>query len=116
MSGPGLKDATDAAIRLYDALAAGDAAALDTVLATDFVGRAADGLLVATSGEHQGAGAMRDRVWWQIGRSFVVRAEPTEFHLLDDDRLYVAGRYVGHARRSKKPLDAAFVHVISFRD
>ncbi|MCW2856559.1 MAG: enoyl-CoA hydratase/isomerase [Marmoricola sp.] len=120
MSGTGLKDdldgATRAATRLYSALAAGDASALDDVLAPDFVGRAADGLSVAVSGEQHGAHAMRDKVWWEIGRAFVVTAEPSEFHLLDDGRLYVAGRYVGHARRSKGPLDAAFVHVITLRD
>jgi len=120
MSGSGLKDAladaTRAATRLYAALASGDVAALDEVLAPDFVGRAADGLVVAASGEQHGPAAMRDQVWWQIGRAFAVTPEPGEFHLLDDGRLYVAGRYVGHARRSKEPLDAAFVHVITVRD
>lgn len=113
MSEADLPDAIAAASRLYAALAAGDAAALDEVLTPDFVGRAADGLVVAATGEQQGGDAMRDQVWWQIGRSFVVTAEPTEFHLLDDGRLYVAGRYRGHARRTKATLDAAFVHVIS---
>ncbi|MFL6024112.1 MAG: enoyl-CoA hydratase-related protein [Marmoricola sp.] len=113
MSGSALQDATAAATRLYAALATGDAAALAEVLAPDFVGRAADGLVVAASGEQHGPDAMRENVWWQIGRKFEVRAEPAEFHLLDDGRLYVAGRYVGRARRSKVPLDAAFVHVIT---
>lgn len=116
MSGTGLHDASAVATRLYAALAAGDAAALDEVLTPDFVGRVADGLVIAAAGEQHGGATMRDQVWWQIGRSFVVAAEPSEFHLLDDGRLYVAGRYVGHARRSKEPLDAAFVHVISIRD
>ncbi len=118
MSGTGLKDsplsdATHLAQRLYAALAAGDANALDEVLAPDFVGRAADGLVVAATGEQHGPEAMREGVWWQIGRAFSVVAEPTEFHLLDDGRLFVAGRYVGKARRSQAPLDAAFVHVIT---
>jgi 2-(1,2-epoxy-1,2-dihydrophenyl)acetyl-CoA isomerase len=125
MSGPGLKDtpvgdslhhATHLATRLYAALAAGDAAALDEVLAPDFVGRAADGLVVAATGEQHGAEAMREGVWWQIGRAFAVIAEPAEFHLLDDGRLFVAGRYRGQARRSKATLDAAFVHVITVGD
>jgi len=116
MSASDLMNARAAAERLYVALAAGDAAGLDEVLAPDFVGRAADGLLVAATGEQHGPEAMREQVWWQIGRKFVVTAQPYEFHLLDDGRLYVAGRYVGHARRSKQPLDAAFVHVITLRD
>jgi len=120
MSRTGLKDdlseATRAATRLYQALAAGDAAVLDEVLAPDFVGRVADGLVITATGEQHGPHAMRDQVWWQIGRAFDVRPEPSEFHLLDDGRLYDAGRYVGHARRSRKALDAAFVHVISLRD
>src|SRR5437588_258987 len=104
MSGNGLSDACTLATRLYAALAAGDATALDEVLAPGLVGRVADGLVVTATGE-QGRDAMRDQVWWQIGRSFAVTADPAEFHLLDDGRLYVAGRYVGHARRSKNPLD-----------
>ena len=96
MSRTGLKDdlseATRAATRLYAALAAGDAAALD---------------------EQHGPHAMRDQVWWQIGRAFDVRPEPSEFHLLDDGRLYVAGRYCGEGRVSGLPLDAAFVHAPS---
>lgn len=111
-----LETARDAATQLYAALAAGDAEALDRVLAPDFVGRAADGLVGVASGEQHGAGAMRDGVWWQIGRRFSVVAVPRDFHLLDDGRLFVAGRYVGHARRSRTPLDAAFVHVITVRD
>lgn len=120
MSGSGLKDAlaeaTRLATRLYAALAVGDAAALDEVLAPDFVGRAADGLVVAATGEQHGADAMRENVWWQIGRSFEVVAEPADFHLLDDGRLFVSGRYVGKSRRTREPLDAAFVHVITVLD
>jgi 2-(1,2-epoxy-1,2-dihydrophenyl)acetyl-CoA isomerase len=111
-----VEDARALAQQLYAALATGDAAALDAVLALDFVGRAADGLVVAATGEQHGADAMRENVWWPIGREFVVVAEPSEFHLLDDGRLYIAGRYIGHARRSRQALDAAFVHVITVRD
>jgi 2-(1,2-epoxy-1,2-dihydrophenyl)acetyl-CoA isomerase len=111
-----LADARDVALRLYAALAAGDADALDEILWPDFVGRAADGLSFAASGEQRGPAAMRENVWWQIGRRFVVTAEPSDFGLLDDGRLFVAGRYVGYARRTKQPLDAAFVHLITVRE
>ncbi|HET6151472.1 MAG TPA: enoyl-CoA hydratase-related protein [Marmoricola sp.] len=111
-----LDEARSVATRLYAALAVGDAAALDEVLTADFVGRAADGLVVAATGEQHGSEAMREQVWWRIGRAFAVVAQPTEFHLLDDGRLFVAGRYVGTARRSEAPLDAAFVHVITVHE
>jgi ketosteroid isomerase-like protein len=51
-----LADARDVALRLYAALAAGDADALDEILWPDFVGRAADGLSFAASGEQRDAG------------------------------------------------------------
>ena len=106
----------DLAARLYAALAKGDAAALDELLDPEFVGTTTDDLPLGLGGRYVGVAAMRDDFWWRVGRSYRVEAVAQEFHLLDDGRLHVAGRYRGEGRRSGLPLDAAFVHVLAFRD
>ncbi|HWJ82495.1 MAG TPA: enoyl-CoA hydratase-related protein [Nocardioides sp.] len=109
-------DPVDVARRLYAALAAGDADALEAVVCADFVGHVTPGLPLGTGGDHEGRDAMRDEVWWQLGRHYHVAAEPEEFHLLDDGRLHVRGHYRGQGRRSGRTLDAEFIHVITVRD
>ena len=105
-----------AAQRLYDALACGDRGTLDTLLSPDFVGRAAEGMPLNMGGEHVGPDAMCANLWWRIGENFKARAQSHDFRVLDDGRLMVVGRYVGTARRSGNPLDAAFIHLIEFGD
>jgi 2-(1,2-epoxy-1,2-dihydrophenyl)acetyl-CoA isomerase len=101
-------------LELYAALAKGDAARIERLLHPDFVGTTTAGLPLDLGGTYHGAQSMRDDFWWQIGRSFRAEAVPEDFQQLDDDRLYVHGRYQGEGRRSKQPLDAAFVHVLQF--
>lgn len=113
---PILPELQPVAERLYAALAAGDARALDRVVAPDFAGRVTAGLPLGSGGEHLGREAMRDQVWWQLGRHYHVVAEPEEFRGLDDGRLYVRGHYRGHGRVSGVGLDAEFVHVITVED
>lgn len=100
--------------QLYRALAAGDREALSMLLHPDFVGQVTDGLPLNMGGRHDGPEAMRRDVWWTIGRHYKVEAQPEEFHLLDDDRLFVAGHYRGEGRASGRRLDAAFIHLIAF--
>lgn len=102
--------------QLYAALMKGDGLALETLVHPDFVGVAAEGLPLGIGGRYVGLAAMRDGVWWKLGRHWRVEARAEELHLLDDGRLLVTGRYVGEARESGAPLDAAFTHVIEFRD
>jgi 2-(1,2-epoxy-1,2-dihydrophenyl)acetyl-CoA isomerase len=102
--------------RLYRALAAGDREALSTLLHPDFVGHATEGLPLSMGGRHDGPEAMRRDLWWTIGRHYKVEAEPEEFRLLDDGRLFVAGHYRGEGRKSGRRLDAAFIHLIAFAD
>ncbi|MGV0795408.1 enoyl-CoA hydratase-related protein [Mycolicibacterium elephantis] len=103
-----------AAQRLYAALAAGDREALNTLLHPDFVGHAAEGLPLGMGGEHNGPEAMQQNLWWRIGEHFRMRADARQFESLGDGSLMVSGRYVGKARRTGKPLDAEFIHVIDF--
>jgi 2-(1,2-epoxy-1,2-dihydrophenyl)acetyl-CoA isomerase len=99
---------------LYRALAAGDRKALSKLLHPDFVGHATEGLPLGMGGRHDGPEAMRRDLWWMIGRHYKVEAQPEEFRLLDDGRLFVAGHYRGEGRASGRRLDAAFIHVIAF--
>jgi 2-(1,2-epoxy-1,2-dihydrophenyl)acetyl-CoA isomerase len=107
-------DATSTARALYRALAAGDRDALDELLSAEFIGHAAERLPLNMGGEHRGAEAMRRNLWWKIGKHFKVEAQPDEFRVLDDGGLLVAGHYRGVARRSGRPLDAEFTHVLAF--
>jgi 2-(1,2-epoxy-1,2-dihydrophenyl)acetyl-CoA isomerase len=102
--------------RLYRALAAGDRAALSTLLHPDFIGHATEGLPLGMGGRHDGPEAMRRNLWWTIGRHYKVEAQPEEFRVLDDGRLFVAGHYRGEGRNSGRRLDAAFIHLIAFAD
>jgi 2-(1,2-epoxy-1,2-dihydrophenyl)acetyl-CoA isomerase len=105
----------DVVRRLYDALAVGDTATIGALLHPEFEGVIAEGM-PAGAGEHNGADAMWDAGWKQIGRAFTAGPKPTEFAPLVDGRLLVTGRYTGHGRRGGGPLDAAFTHLFSFRD
>jgi 2-(1,2-epoxy-1,2-dihydrophenyl)acetyl-CoA isomerase len=100
--------------KLYRALAAGDRDALSTLLHPEFVGHATDGLPLDMGGRHDGPEAMRRNLWWTIGRHYKVEAQPEEFRVLDDGRLFVAGHYRGEGRTSGRRLDAAFIHLIAF--
>jgi 2-(1,2-epoxy-1,2-dihydrophenyl)acetyl-CoA isomerase len=102
--------------RLYRALAAGDREALSALLHPDFVGYATEGLPLDMGGRHDGPAAMQRDLWWTIGRHYKVEAQPEEFRLLDDGRLFVAGNYYGEGRASGRRLDAAFIHLIAFAD
>lgn len=100
---------------LYAALAAGDRDGLAALLHPDFEGSTTDGLPLDLGGTYHGPEAMTREFWWRIGRSYVARAEPAEFAMLDDGRLAVFGRYAG-AARGGGALDAEFVHVLSFAE
>lgn len=104
------------ATALYEALATGDAEGLDRLLHSDFRGHVADGMPFGMGGEHKGVAAMRDAVWWTIGKHYQAKAVPTTMTSDNDGRLVVSGRYVGAARKTRKPLDAAFVHILEFDD
>ncbi|MDN5914021.1 MAG: enoyl-CoA hydratase-related protein [Pseudonocardia sp.] len=101
--------------RLYDALADGDAAALDALLDPAFVGVLADGMPDG-GGTHEGAEAMCRDGWGAIGRGFRARAVPQRFLELADGRLLVTGHYSGAGRGGGTALDAAFAHLFTVGD
>ncbi|MGX9670554.1 enoyl-CoA hydratase-related protein [Mycobacterium sp. HM-7] len=104
----------DAAQRLYDALRGGDRKALAVLLHPEFIGHTTAGLPLDLGGEHSGPDEMQRDFWWRIGRQYVAEARSDEMRRLDDGRLFVRGRYRGHGRESGNPLDAEFVHVLTF--
>jgi 2-(1,2-epoxy-1,2-dihydrophenyl)acetyl-CoA isomerase len=109
-------EAVSAAQQLYRALAAGDREALAELLHPAFIGHATEGLPMEMGGEHVGPEAMQKNLWWRIGRHYRVEAQPEEFRVLDDGRLFVSGHYRGEGRASGNKLDAAFIHLIGFAD
>ncbi|WP_204354747.1 enoyl-CoA hydratase-related protein [Mycolicibacterium llatzerense] len=104
----------DAAQRLYEALRAGDRDTLAVLLHPEFVGHTTAGLPLDLGGEHSGPDEMQRDFWWRIGRHYVAEAHPDDMRRLDDGRLFVRGRYRGHGRESGGPLDAEFIHVLTF--
>lgn len=102
--------------RLYAALAGGDRAALAELLHPAFTGSATEGLPLNLGGSYDGPEAMQRDFWWQVGRHYRAEARTEAFHSLDDGRLFVSGRYRGHDSDSGRPLDAAFIHVLTFDD
>ncbi|MDT7792712.1 MAG: 2-(1,2-epoxy,2-dihydrophenyl)acetyl-CoA isomerase [Mycobacterium sp.] len=102
--------------QLYRALAAGNRDALSKLLHPEFVGHATDGLPLDMGGRHDGPEAMQRDLWWTIGRHYKVEAQPEEFRLLDDGRLFVAGHYRGEGRESGRRLDAAYIHLLAFAE
>jgi len=101
---------------LYRALAAGDEAAVRLLLSDDFEGRTAAGLPLGLGGDYHGPDAMIRDFWWAIGRSYRAAAEPETIEDLGRDRMQVAGTYRGTARATGRPLEAAFVHTVTFDD
>jgi ketosteroid isomerase-like protein len=98
---------------LYPALAKGDKETIRSLVADDFVGTLTEGLPLGTGGVHHGREDMIHNAWWALGRAFVIRPEAGLWMPLPDGRLLVTGRYVGSARETGAPLDAAFVHLWS---
>jgi 2-(1,2-epoxy-1,2-dihydrophenyl)acetyl-CoA isomerase len=100
---------------LYAALARGDADAVRDLLDPDFVGHVTEAMPCRLGGTYPGPEAMLG-FWWRLGSIFRAEAQPDDLQLLADGRLHVSGWYRGTSRAARQPLEAAFVHVITFRD
>ncbi|MFJ2759017.1 enoyl-CoA hydratase-related protein [Nocardioides sp. NPDC087217] len=100
--------------RLYKALETGDADTVTEVLSPAFVGRTTAGLPLGLGGTYAGPEAMRRDFWWRLGAAFRVRAEPETYALVGESGLQVTGTYRGNARATRRPVEAAFVHLLTF--
>lgn len=92
--------------QLDGALGRGDAAGIRQILSADSKGHITPGFPLGAGGDHAGADAMMERVWWAIGASLRARRVADEYRLLDDGRLFVRGHYLGQARGRGARLDA----------
>ena len=106
----------ETARRLYDAFAAKDAGALIALLAPEFHGVVSEGMPDGLGGSYDGAGTMLNDCWAPVFASFDVRALPDEYLQVGPGRIVVVGRYVGTARRTGRPLHAAFAHILRIAD
>ena len=102
---------TELVTGLYQALMTGDRETIERLVAPEFEGIVTEGLPMG--GHHKGRDAMIEHGWWEFGRLFRLRIEPTQWMPCPDGRLLVLGRYVGKGRKTGVPFDAAFVHLWS---
>ncbi|WP_169786787.1 nuclear transport factor 2 family protein [Nitriliruptor alkaliphilus] len=98
--------------RLYAALGAGDAQAVESLLSEDAVVHLTEGM-PAGSGRHVGPVRARD-AWWAIGRAFSVAPEPDEWIPTADGGLLVRGTYRGTRRSDQASVEASFTHLFEF--
>jgi ketosteroid isomerase-like protein len=98
--------------RLYPALAVGDRATIEGLIAAEFTADFSPGYGPPIGGRHVGADAI-DHGWWEIGRRYSVRAEPQELIPTADGRLLVLGTYRGRPRATPEAarFAAPFAHL-----
>jgi ketosteroid isomerase-like protein len=108
--------ALDTAERLYEAFAAHDAERLVALLHPDFRGEVTAGLPHDLGGVYEGPESMLRDCWARVFRVLDTRPVPDELVATEDGRVIALGRYRGRGRDSGRPHDAAFVHVLRFRD
>jgi uncharacterized protein len=111
-----ISDQVRAAQRLYDAMAAHDGRALLQAMHEQFRGTVSEGMPLAVGGRHEGPERMLLDVWAKVFQAYEVVPEVTRYVETGGQDLVAIGRYVGTARGTGRPLDAAFAHVLSIRD
>jgi 2-(1,2-epoxy-1,2-dihydrophenyl)acetyl-CoA isomerase len=104
---------TELVAALYPALVKADRETIHRLVDPAFEGTLTEGLPLGVGGVKRGRDDMIEHAWWALGRAFHIGIEPCLWMPLADGRLLVTGRYVGSARTTGAPLDAAFVHLWS---
>ncbi len=111
-----MSEQVDAARKLYDAMAARDIGALLDSMDEAFVGTVSDGMPLGVGGRHDGRDRMVQDVWVKVFGTFDTTPRVDRYIETGGPELVAIGRYVGTARETGRPLDAAFAHVLSIRD
>jgi ketosteroid isomerase-like protein len=107
----------DVAHEFYEALAETDPEKLLALLHPEFEGVVSAGLPNGFGGVYHGPEAMLAECWGRVYQALDVRPVPAEYLEVRDGSIVTVGSYVGHSRdESKHRLDAAFAHVLRFRD
>jgi ketosteroid isomerase-like protein len=101
---------------LYQALRDADGPALARLLHPDFVGRVTAGLPNGYGGEYHGAKAMLLDVWARVWADYDMAPRPDQLLVAEDGTVVAVGRYLGSARATGRSVDAAFAHILRFRD
>jgi uncharacterized protein len=111
-----MSDQVEAAERLYRAMAARDAEALLGAMDENFEGNVSAGMPLGVGGRHEGRRRMLRDVWIKVFAAYDLTPEVTRYVETGGPELVALGRYVGTARDTGRPLEAAFAHVLSIRD
>jgi ketosteroid isomerase-like protein len=67
-------------------------------------------------GVYEGADTTLREVWGRVFAVLDTCPVPDEYIQGEDGRVVVVGHYTGKARETGRPHDAAFVHLLRFRD
>lgn len=111
-----MNDFVDVAAGLYNSLAIGDKPGILSRLHPEFVGHTTAGFPLGLGGDYHSPEAMLREFWGAIARSWAAAAHPTEYAPLNSDRLLVRGTYRGRGREAGTEFDAAFTHILRFRE
>ena len=101
--------------RFYRAAASHDESNVVPVLTEDFVGQTTEGLPHDLGGVYHGNVNAVAKIWGRIWRLFDMNGEAADMLPVDDDRVVVLGRYVGHTQDGSSPVYAAFAHIFTVR-
>lgn len=101
---------------LYGAFERADTERLLELLHPEFIGHVSEGMPDDVGGTHGGPQNMLTEVWAPLARRFGVRPVPEQLYACTDGTVIVIGSYLGEPPRADRPLNAAFAHVLAFRD
>ena len=101
--------------RFYGAAGTHDKSKVVPVLTEDFVGQTTEGLPHGLGGVYHGNVDAVAKIWGRIWALFDMDGEAADFLPVDDDRVVVLGRYVGHTQDGSSPVYAAFAHIFTVR-
>jgi ketosteroid isomerase-like protein len=102
--------------QFYSGMAAQDPAAILMTLHPQFLGQVSAGMPLGVGGRHDGPDAMLREVWGRVSAAYDVSPQPERLLPCGDDELVAIGAYRGTARRTGQAVDAAFAHVLRFRE